>query len=279
MKVVITVDVELWSWRRDFELDIEKPVFELVKLADREKIPIILFISLSDKGYGDKNYRENVTKLLRKIKSKYISYGIHTHCKNLPLNFETKSDNLKDYSLEKEIEILKWYKKNVERITEKKIVAHRAGNWAIPSLKILDEAFKKAGIKIDSSDLSQEYSKIIKTNSLVEIPPATNRRLSRHPIVWSPDQMTVDEMINFYNEARSKTDVLVMNFHSFSISGNLGSKVRVWNKIPAPFKKVLRLFLIKKGRKSISDESFRKLKRIVSFIRGKAEFYSLEKLT
>ena len=53
MRIILSSDVELWSWNKNFEQDVKKGVLKLVEIAEKEKIPITLFVSLSDKGYGD----------------------------------------------------------------------------------------------------------------------------------------------------------------------------------------------------------------------------------
>ena len=62
MRIILTVDVELWSWRRNFELDIEKSLKVLEKFSIEEKIPLTLFISLSDKGYDCKRNHQIIEK-------------------------------------------------------------------------------------------------------------------------------------------------------------------------------------------------------------------------
>ena len=153
MKISLTSDVELWSWNKNFEQDVKNGVLKLVELAEREKIPVTLFISLSDKGYFEKNYIEKISELIKQIKSKIIDYGIHTHCKNIPMGFPTIHDNLKDYKKEEMERIVKWYKNKLEKITKKKVFTHRAGSYAIPNLEIIDEVLGKNNLTIDSSYL------------------------------------------------------------------------------------------------------------------------------
>lgn len=284
MKIILTSDVELWSWNGNFEKDIEKGVLKLVELVEKEKIPITLFISLSDKGYGDKNYKFKIKELIKKIKSKYIEFGAHTHCKNLSLKFPTDSDNLKDYSKIEIVEILRWYKKEIEKITNKKIITHRAGSYAIPNLNLLNECFNDLGLKIDSSDISIEYSKMLKLRNLIEIPPATNKFYSKSLRVFSPEQMSLKEMIKFYEESKEHTDILVINFHSFSVYGNLGWKKRVWYAMP----KIVRIILkplINNFKPKIRAENIRlsqnfvNLYRIIKFLKkDNCEFIKLNKV-
>ena len=273
MEVVISIDVELWSWGKNFEIDIAKALKILTRLADNEKIPIVFFISLSDKGYGDKKYFSKIKDLLKNLQPKNIEFGIHTHCKNLPLNFKINSDMLKDYSQEEITKILNWYKKNLEEITCKKIWIHRAGNYSIPPLNILEKSFKKTGLKIDSSDISKEYSKKFFMNSLLEIPPATNKKYSAQLRVWSPEQMSFNEMIKFYENAKYKTDFLVINFHSFSVYGNLGLKKKIWYLAPKFMRKFLRPFInilkqSSRDRNAINvSKNFENLVKLIRFLK------------
>jgi len=283
MKIILTSDVELWSWNRNFEQDIVKGVLSLIKLVEKEKIPITFFISLSDKGYEDKDYLSKIISFIRKIKSKYVSFGTHTHCKNLPLNFNTESDNLKDYPKENIIKILKWYKKELDKSTKKKIYLHRSGNYTIPDLRILDECFLKSGLNIDSSYILKEYSNIIKLKNMIEIPPATNKKYSKKLIVWSPEQMSLKQMIDFYNQAKNKSDLLVINFHSFSVYGDLGKKKKLWYLIPKNIKKIIKplINLLKKKTKIKSNKriskNFENLIKIIRFLkRNNADFQNFE---
>ncbi|OIO40655.1 hypothetical protein AUJ10_02305 [Candidatus Pacearchaeota archaeon CG1_02_31_27] len=272
--VVLTSDIELWSWNKDFEQDIKKGVYELEKLAENEKIPATFFVSLSDKGYNDKNYMKKIEELIKKIKSDYIQFGIHTHCKDIPINFSTESDDLKDYDEDQILNILIWYKNEMERILNKKVIVHRAGSYAIPSLEILNRIFGNTGLKIDSSDVGSEYSKITKFDNLIEIPPSTNKKLSKQLRVLSTEQMSFKEILKFIKKAKGKTNNLVINFHSFSVYGSLGKKAkRIWYFIPKPIKFLLKP-LVKKIKESsmqrsdkISD-NFLDLKVLISYLKN-----------
>ncbi|MBI2045156.1 hypothetical protein HYT23_03795 [Candidatus Pacearchaeota archaeon] len=277
MKIILTSDVELWSWNKNFERDVRIGVLKLVELAENEKIPVTLFISLSDKGYAQADYLENISKLINLLKSKYVSFGIHTHCKNLPIDYSNKSDNLIDYSEEETVKILGWYKKELEKIAGKKIYVHRAGGYHIPKLEVLNECFKKTKIKIDSSLLFREYSRPFNLKNMREIPPATNMKYSKKRIVWSPEQMSFKEIIGFYKDAKSKTDVLVINFHSFSVYGDLGFKKKIWYSMPKLVRLLLRPIInlqknkMKKGKviskTSKPSNNFVNLKRMIKFLK------------
>lgn len=278
MKLILSSDVELWSWNKNFEQDVKAGVLKLVELAEKEKIPLTLFISLSDKGYGDANYLEKITALIKEIKSKQIHFGIHSHCKNLPIKIKTSSDYLKDYPKEEITEILRWYKKELERITHKKIFLHRAGSYAIPELELLDKCFRETGLRVDSSDISKEYSKLLKLKNLIEIPPATNKKYSEKLRVFSPEQMSFEELRDFYNESKEKTEILVINFHSFSVYGNLGWRKKVWYKTPGFLRRLLRplISLIKNktsnqtfkiNEQKKTSENFKNLEKLIQFLK------------
>src|SRR3989344_6895229 len=193
MNIILTSDIELWSWNRSFEQDIKMGTLKLIELSEKEKVPLTLFISLIDKGYGNNDYLNAIKRLTKGIKSKNVAWGIHTHCKNLPIEYSNYSDNLKDYSEEEIIKILNWYKKELENLSNKKITVHRAGGYHIPRLNILEKCFKKTGIKMDSSLLFRDYSQPLKLNGLSEIPPATNKKYAKKRIVFGPEQMSKKE--------------------------------------------------------------------------------------
>jgi hypothetical protein len=241
MKIILSSDVELWSWRNNFETNIKQGVLKLIELAKNEKIPITLFISLSNKGYNEIDYLQNITKFVKTINYKDVEFGTHTHCKNLPIEYSNKSDNLKDYSKEEIIQILKWYKMELEKMTKQKIIVHRAGSYMIPKLEILNECFKNAGLKIDSSDLNSEYGIITKLSNITEVPPGTSKEYSKKLRVFSPEQMTLKEMISFYRKCKNHgTRILVINFHSFSIYGSLGKKALLWQKSPKVIRNIVK---------------------------------------
>jgi hypothetical protein len=290
MRIILSSDAELWSWNKNFKQDVWEGVLKLVEVAEKEKIPLTLFVSLSDKGYGNFDYLEKITSLVKRIKSKYISFGIHSHCKNLPLNFPTPSDYLRDYQKDQIIQILQWYKEELEKITKNKVLIHRAGSYAIPNLDVLNECFKETKIIIDSSDISREYSKLLRLKNFVEIPPATNREYSKKLRVWSPEQMSLKEMLDFYFKAKNKTDVLVVNFHSFSVYGNLGWKKKVWYKVPNwlrgllrpainPLKNKISMQETKEDSQKEVSENFKNLKKLIEFLKAeKCEFVNFNRL-
>jgi hypothetical protein len=278
MKIILTSDVELWSWNRDFKQDVEAGVLRIMKLCEEEKIPITLFVSLSDKGYAQKDYLPKIKNLLDKLKSKYVHFGVHTHCKNLPIDYSNISDDLNQYSEAETVKILKWYKQELESATHTKIFVHRAGGYNIPNLMLLERCFKNVGLKIDSSLLKRAYSEPLKIGKLKEISPATNFRYVNKKIVWSPEQMTLKEMAKFYNEAKTKTGILVINFHSFSVYGDLGWKKKMWYKIPFwarfLFKPIIEMLKYlgnsnkKKSNNPKISESFINLYKTIKFLKA-----------
>jgi hypothetical protein len=275
MNIILTSDVELWSWRKNFKRDIEEGVLKLIELAEKERIPITFFISLTDKGYGIEEYSKKISDLVKKIKSKKVFFGIHPHCRGLDLDF-IKSDNLKEHSEEEIVKILSENKKELEKITNREIRVHRAGNYGIPRLDILNRVFKKTGLLIDSSDISIGYSQITKLPHLIEIPPATSKEYSKKSRVWTPEQMSLKEILNFYNKSKNKTEVLVINFHSFSVYGNISGK-RIWYFLPLFLRNFLRP-LIKKIKKSPEEsrisENFEKLYKLVRFLKKQGDKFT-----
>ncbi len=279
MKIILTSDVELWSWSRNFKKDIEIALNKLVELEKKENIPITFFVSLSDKGYGEEDYLKKIIKVIKKIKDKNIEFGIHTHCKGLSIDF-IKEDNLGDYDKKQIIKILVWNKKELEKATGKKVIVHRAGNYGIRDLNSLNDIFKKLGLKIDSSNINQYYSIPKKYNNFVEIPPATNKEYSKKLIVWSPEQMSLKELTNFYYKSKKKTDILVINFHSFSVYGDLGKKKKIWYSLPRFVRGLLKPFIKKmkeKKRKNKPEEelvvskNYEKLLRMIRFLKKQGD--------
>lgn len=280
--IVLTMDVELWNWRGNFAEDIEKPVLKTIELLQKETVPITLFISLSDKGFKCENYFYRITDFVSSLpKTDLIEIGIHTHCRNLSVPFPTKSDNLRDYNQKQIEEIVTMYKEALENSSKRRIYAHRAGSYAIPPLKVLDEIFERLKITVDSSDIFIYHSEIRKYESFYEIPPATNEQLSKNLRVFSPDQMSFNEMIKFYNKSKSYSQNLVINSHSFSMYGESiirpsSLSVRFWYGIPSFLQKMLRpemkiyqkIYRKFRGHEpNENTEAFETLRKIIAFLK------------
>lgn len=290
-RIILTVDVELWTMRGSFEQDIETPMNKLLDWTAKEGLPVTLFTSLSNKGLGGHSQEEYLKilqeALLRWSKNPLVEFGVHSHCLNLPLSFPTLQDGLDRYDHGELDEIIGWQKQVLTQLTGQDIYSHRSGGYRLPKegLSYLSSILTKHKIYIDSSDISTQHSKQVKLNGLIEIPPATNTRLSSHRKVWAPDNMGFDEMVKFYEDITNETDILVMNWHSFAMMPALldpHSRLKqFWFSMPSVSQRALRPF-INVGKKawrklpsdrgaSSADESasFLVLRTIIDYLRSK----------
>lgn len=238
----MTLDVELWTWRGDFDADIDIPTTRCIEWGREEQVPLTLFVSLSNKGLGlmdQSRYLDRLEDALHRWStSEHVEFAVHTHCKNLPMSFPTPCDGIDAYDPDEIEAILRWSKRFLEGATGRTVVAHRSGDYRMPDGGIgrLAPMLSRSALWLDSSDISVSYSRATRIGDVIELPPATEPALSARHKVWAPDNMGLAEMAEFFALARPRTDVMVMNCHSFSlVSGGVDPHSRlkaVWFSLP-----------------------------------------------
>lgn len=264
-KILLTFDVELWTWRGDFALDIEQPLERLAEWLKSLQVPAVLFISLSNKGLGPddpQTYLEKVLSVCRRLRTlPFLEFGVHPHCQNLPLPFPTPHDEIDHYSWEEIEAIIKWNSETLSRGLGEDVIAHRAARYRLPcgSAERFAKILLDSGLSIDSSDISIPFSQPVWHGRVLEVPPATEPELSSRLIVWSPEKMGLDELNAFAERAPAATEYLVMNFHSFSVTASAinceSLPVRIWSAFPPAAQAAIRpgLRLLKKGWRRTSQ--------------------------
>lgn len=250
-RAVLTVDVELWTWRGDYELDVEKPVETLLGLAKRYEVPITFFVSLSDKGLGrtsDGDYLARTQRLVSHIaESDWSDVAVHTHCRNLPVGFPTPDDEISAYAADACAELIEWNVAQITRASGRPPCAHRAANFSLPSVDPLGfyDLLSRFGLLVDSSDISIPFSGPKEVRTVLEMPPATTTYMGARHKVWSPDTMTIDEMLELASQGVKESDTLVMNSHSFMFGAPAHHRpdqplFRTWFGLPPAVQDVLR---------------------------------------
>lgn len=254
MEIALTFDVELWTWRGDIAMDVERPLDELIRFSEQHHVPITLFVALSNKGLGSlssEEYRARMFELLaRHASNPLVEFGVHAHCLGLPVGFDTPADEIDAYSMSQAEEIIRWSVDIMQTATGRVPQAFRAANFALPRRNLADfgTMLSRQGIIVDSSDLEVIHSRPARMGGVWEIPPATDPILGPRHKVWSPDTMPVDEMTRFAEEAAAHTQLLVMNAHSFlfedaGIYRPDSPALQLWFSLPPALQSVARPML------------------------------------
>jgi hypothetical protein len=116
-KVFISFDIETvvskFSKNFDYKVTILQGALEIAKLLEEKKIKATFFISLSPKA-KDKDiykYLSEIRLLVRCLKGfEYVDMQPHLHALNIPVSFKCDSDSFDDYTLDQQVELLKWAK-------------------------------------------------------------------------------------------------------------------------------------------------------------------------
>ncbi|HIP35688.1 MAG TPA: hypothetical protein EYG85_02420 [Crocinitomix sp.] len=169
MNIYLTYDYELYfgTPTGTVEKCIIEPTNLICKIAKKTGVKMVFFI---DVGYLKKleTYRhqyKSVEKdyqlVVKQIKD-LVTQGhdcqlhIHPHWEDCTHNgkrwqMKTNRYKLSDFK-DNEIEnIITEYKQILEQITQKPVIAYRAGGWCLQPFNRIKKAFTKAGLKIDST--------------------------------------------------------------------------------------------------------------------------------
>ena len=169
MNIYITLDYEIYFGENHGTVEkcILYPTSELIRISEKHNVKFVFFV---DSGFILKlqEYKQKFPQLEKDYETitsqvKYLSetghdiqLHIHPHWEDSYFNGEKWIINVKRYKLssfsEAEIlDIFKRYKKALTDITNKKIVAFRAGGWCIQPFDKLKKAFIENEIILDSS--------------------------------------------------------------------------------------------------------------------------------
>ncbi len=236
-KIYLTFDMETIVSRLSFNPNIYTNLMlgslYIAKELEKKDLKATFFISLAPKtdAVNTDEYIENAKMLIRALTSyKNIQLQPHIHMKNLPLSFETSSDLFSDYTLEQQVEALKWAKNIFLDCGVSEVDAFRPGSYSANEQYY--EALKQAGYKYSSIMIKQNIhydmiTKEITTQNpytaqygILEYPVTSLRFKSikgkLETINLSPDFFTYESI----EEVFEKSNYININFHSFSIFTN-----------------------------------------------------------
>jgi len=178
-EIAMTVDVELWSKRKDYYKDIKYATPVLLDVSDT--VPLSLFVSLSPK-FSVIPFEEYISLLGDFIdevkKERNISVHLHQHAKWLPINLDTSSDDLSEYTHEELHQLLSYGKEFFSSEFNVRVKYFRPGGFKIPDLGTYYDVLKKLHL---NSSMGGEYDKIVTTASrfgVTEVPVPIVSKLS-----------------------------------------------------------------------------------------------------
>ncbi len=172
MNVFITYDYELYFGEPTGTVEkcIIQPTNLITQIAEKTGVKMVFFI---DVGYIKKliEYKHQFPKVEKEYqlvvnqvqdlvnKGHDCQLHIHPHWEDCThngnqWNMVVNRYKLNDFS-DNEIEnIIVEYKQILENITQQPVIAYRAGGWCLQPFNRVKKAFKKAGLKIDSTVFS-----------------------------------------------------------------------------------------------------------------------------
>lgn len=234
-KTYLTFDIETiisrFSGNPNFYSNILLGSLYIAEELERRGLKATFFISLSAKtnSISNKVHLEQMNLLLKLLSSfKNIKLQPHLHVLGLPLSFETSNDAFSSYTLEEQIEILKWGKQYFEKFGIE-VDSFRPGSYSNDDQYY--HALHEAGYKYSSLLLSDihintvddcvsptepfqaEYNIIEYPVTSVGIKSIKNRY---ETVNLSPDFFTLDSMRTYIDQM----DYINLNFHSFSVFNN-----------------------------------------------------------
>jgi hypothetical protein len=235
-KIYLTFDIETIISRISYNPNFYTNIFlGAIFLADelkRRELKATFFISLSPKcdDIPFEEYFEKINSLIAILKGyDNLKLQPHLHMKNIPFDFETKSDKFADYKFEEQYKALIWAKEVFEK-QDIEVDSFRPGSYS--SNPQYYQALKKAGYKyssimrkepvhIDTLTTTMEIEKPVAVDFDIIEYPVTSVKIksikNREEIInLSPDFLTYESMRRYIEES----DYLNINFHSFSIFTN-----------------------------------------------------------
>lgn len=218
-------------------------ITKIINILKRYNINATFYLNIYEKYYvnnGDYVFK-NICEL---ICNSGNDVQLHTHPVWLYDIKDKRKINMNQYTYLKQVEIINKGLNEIELLTSKRPIAHRAGAYGINNDTI--KALKENGIKIDSSMFYKHenckvrtwsYNKVAYKNDLFEIPVSVyykikvgkvydfSKIIHKVDVNWS----SPSEIISFYRKLKSK-NIYYMNLfmHSYSFcnlfSGNKFNK-------------------------------------------------------
>ena len=144
-----------------------EPTKALLEVADETGLKLSLFvdaghlIKLGQLQHKFAHFREELAAI-RGLLKKLVTLGhdvqlhIHPHWQDSTFDdnkwkFDYSRYRLHAFSPDEITEIVKSYKAELELVTEKPVVAYRAGGWCIQPFNVLAEALRSQGVWLDST--------------------------------------------------------------------------------------------------------------------------------
>lgn len=169
MNLFITYDYELFFGQPTGTVEncIIKPTQAIMNIAKKHQVQMVFFV---DVGYLKQlevyrrqfsQVQEEYQKITQQIKD-LVAQGhdcqlhIHPHWEDvthdgMQWQMNVNRYKLVDFEEEKIIEIVSEYKQILESLTQKPVVAYRAGGWCLQPFSKIKKAFLKAGLLYDST--------------------------------------------------------------------------------------------------------------------------------
>lgn len=236
-KVLISFDIETvvskFSKNLDFRVTILQGALEIARTLEEKKLKSTFFISLSpkDKEKDIYEYLSEVRLLVKCLKNfEFVDIQPHLHALNIPVSFNCDSDDFSNYSLNQQVELLKWAKSFFSELGVN-VSGFRPGGFK--KGKLYYEALKLSGYTFSSTlnqrdpDIDflpkQVYNHNLYSNidGIKEFNVSSVRVNSIKPgvieiINLSPDFLSFSSIESYINQL----DNININFHSFSMYSN-----------------------------------------------------------
>lgn len=235
-KIIITCDTEIGELgvflNKSFEVFIEAKVekkevgYRLINsIAEKYDVKIEHFVDI----YPYEKYGENrFSKLCNDILRSGHRLGLHTHPSS---KYDKNRKYMHQYSLDEQIEIIRFGKDKIREWTGIDVISHRCGGYGINKDTL--KALSKNGIYIDSSYFKDHTNCLLKSRysnkphfigNILEIPVTTYKRQDKLPFNRQRDVTTkldirygssVDDIIEVIKNAPNDS-VIILFLHSFN---------------------------------------------------------------
>jgi len=257
----LTFDCEVWSKNKNLIKDFYYPTLTIANFFEKEKIPITLFISLSRKFPNVKDYYKTLDGLLKKLKKyKYISVQPHLHFYDLPVKgMKSNSDFMDKYSYKDLEKMMGWALRFFKKYKFDPVIFRPAGYRINKDYYKLLKKFN-----LSSSNLIEDLTNKIKTYPISTF-RAHNRYFKPINSIITPEIIPANKVHKEFQ--KNKSNVLVSNFHSFSV---FSSTILSWH--PSSSIKILRKLKDKFSKKTKESYEWNQMKKFIKLYKNKYSF-------